>query len=141
MAHLFSLPLVKGACLSTPFTKGRVTDKPEPPFALSTVRKLSVSDYILYPATVPTTSSSTTITTPSFPHRHPCHSAPTDMDATVVLIGRAVQAASVYTPWRSNCLAQALAAHYMLRRRRLPCTLYIGVAKRPGQSLTAHVSI
>lgn len=51
---------------------------------------------------------------------------------------RAIQAASGYTPWTSNCLAQALAAHRMLYRRRLTSTLYIGVAKPVDQSLTAH---
>lgn len=50
----------------------------------------------------------------------------------------AIQAASRYTPWRSNCLAQALAANRMLQRRRLPSTLYIGVAKPVDQPLAAH---
>ncbi|MFN8488221.1 MAG: lasso peptide biosynthesis B2 protein [Caldilineaceae bacterium] len=53
-------------------------------------------------------------------------------------IRRAVQAVSGYTPWTSNCLAQALAANRMLHRRRLPSILYIGVAKQHNQPLTAH---
>ncbi len=42
-----------------------------------------------------------------------------------------------HTPWESNCLARAIAAKVMLRRRGLESTLYLGV--RPGaESLTAH---
>lgn len=63
---------------------------------------------------------------------------PCDMPPSVKLIRRAVQSASGYTPWTSNCLAQALAAYQMLHRRRLPSTLYIGVAKPADQPFTAH---
>ena len=61
-----------------------------------------------------------------------------EMPPAVALIRCAVQSASGYTPWTSNCLAQALAAQRMLHRRRLPSTLYIGVAKPADQPLTAH---
>ena len=43
--------------------------------------------------------------------------------------GWAVRAVAARTPWESRCLAQALAVMLMLRRRRLPGTLYLGVAK------------
>lgn len=33
-------------------------------------------------------------------------------------------------PWRSDCLPQALAARMMLQWRRIPTTLYLGVAKQ-----------
>lgn len=56
----------------------------------------------------------------------------------VAFIHCAVQAASGYTPWTSNCLAQALAAQRMLQRRRLHSLLYIGVAQPADQALTAH---
>ena len=42
-----------------------------------------------------------------------------------------------YTPWRSLCLEQALAARWLLWRRGLPTTLHLGVAKQ-GDQLTAH---
>jgi hypothetical protein len=45
-------------------------------------------------------------------------------------VGWAVRAASVRSPWQSTCLAQALAATLMLRRRGVPGTLYLGVARR-----------
>jgi hypothetical protein len=50
----------------------------------------------------------------------------------------ALRRVSRYTPWRSNCLAQALAGHCMLRRRRLASILYFGVAKDAQGELEAH---
>jgi hypothetical protein len=44
-------------------------------------------------------------------------------------IGWAVRAAAPRTPWRSACLAQALAGSTLLRLRRIPGTLYLGVAR------------
>lgn len=44
-------------------------------------------------------------------------------------IGWALGAAAAHTPWQSTCLCQALAGAAMLRRRRLPSTLYLGVAR------------
>lgn len=41
--------------------------------------------------------------------------------------GWAVRTAAAYTPWLSTCLAQALAVALLLRQRRIPCTLYLGV--------------
>jgi hypothetical protein len=43
-------------------------------------------------------------------------------------VGLAIARVSPYTPWKSNCLPQALVAKYWLRRRRIPTTLYLGVA-------------
>lgn len=55
-------------------------------------------------------------------------------------VGWAVRVAVAHTPWRSACLAQALAATAMLRWRLLPATLYLGVdpdvSDRPG--IAAH---
>ncbi|MFN8492862.1 MAG: lasso peptide biosynthesis B2 protein [Caldilineaceae bacterium] len=47
----------------------------------------------------------------------------------IAQIGWIVSGASQYTPWTSNCMAQAMTAKLMLRRRGIPSTLYIGVAK------------
>ena len=41
----------------------------------------------------------------------------------------ALRRASRYTPWKSACLVQALAAKNMLKRRRIPYTLYLGLTK------------
>ena len=40
-------------------------------------------------------------------------------------------------PWTSTCLVRAMAARAMLARRRLPCTLYLGL-RAPALSLEAH---
>lgn len=68
----------------------------------------------------------------------PTAPAPCDTHPAVLLIRHAVQSASAYTPWTSNCLAQALAAHRMLHWRGLASQLYIGVAKPAAQPFTAH---
>jgi hypothetical protein len=44
-------------------------------------------------------------------------------------IGWIVRTVSHYTPWTSNCMAQAMTAKFMLRRRGIHSTLYIGVSK------------
>lgn len=53
-------------------------------------------------------------------------------------IARAVQVASRYTPWDTKCLAQAIAGKAMLRWRRVPSTLYLGLAKDGEGELEAH---
>ncbi|MEO8257340.1 MAG: lasso peptide biosynthesis B2 protein [Acidobacteriota bacterium] len=52
-------------------------------------------------------------------------------------VGAAISGVSPYTPWRSNCLAQALAAHVLLRRRSISSTLYLCVTRERGR-LEAH---
>jgi hypothetical protein len=51
--------------------------------------------------------------------------------ATARHIGSMVGRLSGRTAWKSNCLAQAIAAHMMLRRRAIASTLYIGVLDGP----------
>jgi len=55
-------------------------------------------------------------------------------------VGQAVCAAANYTPWESVCLPQAVAAQWMLKRRHVAGTLYLGVAKDAAkpEKLTAH---
>jgi hypothetical protein len=43
----------------------------------------------------------------------------------------AIAATSRRAPWRCLCLEQAVAAKMMLRTRRIPSTLYLGVAREP----------
>ena len=52
-------------------------------------------------------------------------------------IGWAVRAASKATPWKTPCLAEAIAAQRMLQRRRIPSTMYLGLTKN-GAVMTAH---
>jgi len=55
-----------------------------------------------------------------------------------IQISWAVRTASRYTPWESKCLAQAMAAKIMLKRRRFPSTLYLGLLKEGEKGLSAH---
>jgi hypothetical protein len=56
----------------------------------------------------------------------------------LVKISWAVQSASKYTPWESNCLAQAIAAMKMLRSRGMTSTIYLGMAKGEKEDMGAH---
>ena len=53
-------------------------------------------------------------------------------------ISRAVETAARHTPWESKCLARAMAAKLMLRRRGARSTLYLGLAKDENGGLLAH---
>ena len=69
--------------------------------------------------------------------------APPDHLALARRVALALARVSPYTPWRSNCFPQALAARYWLHRRRIPTTLYLGVALHkpagaPDVEMTAH---
>lgn len=55
-----------------------------------------------------------------------------------VRVSWAVCAASRHTPWQTKCLAEAIAAKTMLKLRRVPSTLYLGVAKNDDGELEAH---
>ncbi len=56
------------------------------------------------------------------------------------MVGQAVRSAVRYTPWESVCLPQAVAAQWMLKRRHVAATLYLGVAKdqTKQENLAAH---
>jgi len=56
------------------------------------------------------------------------------------MVGGAVRSAASYTPWGSVCLPQAVAAQWMLKRRRIAGTLYMGVMKdgTKPEKLQAH---
>ena len=49
-----------------------------------------------------------------------------------------VETMSRHTPWESACLAQSIAAKYMLRRRGLPSWLFLGTKKDDRGNLAAH---
>ena len=50
----------------------------------------------------------------------------------------AVNTMSRHTFWECKCLAQAVAAKYLLRRRNIKSTLYLGVARDEQQQMVAH---
>lgn len=55
-------------------------------------------------------------------------------------VALAIVRAAHRTPWRSNCLAQALTAHMLLVVRRIPHVVHLGVARQEEQPacLAAH---
>jgi len=54
-------------------------------------------------------------------------------------IGRAVRWAACYTPWDSNCFAQALSARLLLGLFRVPYVIFFGAARdADGVALVAH---
>ncbi len=53
-------------------------------------------------------------------------------------IGAAVARMSPHTLWDSACLTQAVAAQWMLHRRNIPSTLYLGIEKESKQKWLAH---
>ena len=57
-------------------------------------------------------------------------------------IGRVVRVASNYTPWQSNCLAQALTARILLSLYRIPYSFFLGVMNEAAETgprkLKAH---
>lgn len=63
--------------------------------------------------------------------------APPEHLAQARRIGLAIARVSPHTPWTSNCFPQALAAKYWLRRRRIPATLYLGVALHRSDASSA----
>ena len=52
-------------------------------------------------------------------------------------IGTMLGRVARHTWWRSMCLEQAVAGRWMLRRRGIPSTMYVGMAKRDGNFI-AH---
>ncbi|MDD5597010.1 MAG: lasso peptide biosynthesis B2 protein [Victivallaceae bacterium] len=41
-------------------------------------------------------------------------------------------------PWKCTCLVKALAAKIMLQRRKIPATIYFGMARNEERKLIAH---
>ena len=71
--------------------------------------------------------------------RHMAESPPHQPGATsgqVARVGWAITTAARYLPWKPVCLPQAVTAQWMLRRRGIPSTLYLGTD--PSQNYDAH---
>ena len=68
--------------------------------------------------------------------------APLDeaLEEKAARVGRAVRVAARRLPWDSTCLTQAVAGAVLLRRRGIPSTFYLGVAKdvTASEGLSAH---
>jgi hypothetical protein len=59
-------------------------------------------------------------------------------NSTAFAVRRAILRAGGRLPWHSSCLVRALAAQMMLRRRRLPSVLQLGVRAGAATELSAH---
>lgn len=53
-------------------------------------------------------------------------------------ISHSLQIAKRNVPWECKCLILAMSGTMMLKRRRLPSTLYLGISKQPNEKLSAH---
>ena len=53
-------------------------------------------------------------------------------------ISKAIRRTVRFTPWKITCLARAISAKYLLKRRGVVSTLYLGVAKDGSDRLIAH---
>ena len=58
--------------------------------------------------------------------------------ASAAQIGAAVARMSPHTLWDNACLTQAVAAQWMLHRRNIPSTLYLGIEKESEKKWLAH---
>ena len=63
--------------------------------------------------------------------------APEAVEPRGIPIGAMLERVARHTWWRSMCLEQAVAGRWMLRRRGIPSTMYVGMAKRDGNFI-AH---
>jgi hypothetical protein len=59
-------------------------------------------------------------------------------EAAVEDVAWSVQAMAHRVPWDSRCLAQALAAYRLLKRRGIAATVYFGVKRDPAVPFSAH---
>lgn len=68
--------------------------------------------------------------------------SPFEMDElnfkTIIDVRWAIRIACRSTPWKSNCFVQSLTAQKMLRKRKLPYTVYFGIHKDSEKNMKAH---
>lgn len=53
-------------------------------------------------------------------------------------IARVVNEVAAKTPWESKCLVRALTVRYLLKRKGISYTLYLGVGKDDRGNMVAH---
>ena len=59
-------------------------------------------------------------------------SAENEDESVYVQVSRiawAIRTIVKYTPWQSKCLVQSLTAQYLITKKHIACTLYLGVSK------------
>lgn len=61
-----------------------------------------------------------------------------DGEAQALSIARIIGMASRYTPWKSNCFPQALAAGILLKLYGIPYSLFFGIENKSGTLRAAH---
>lgn len=59
-------------------------------------------------------------------------------EKVVSVVRQSVLRARSHLPWKSACLPKAMTAKFMLRRRGITSTLYMGVNKKETGELSAH---
>jgi hypothetical protein len=59
-------------------------------------------------------------------------------DTRIRSIIQAIARGKKYSPWKIKCLAEAIAAQKMLHRRKIPATLYLGIARKDEHEIIAH---
>lgn len=62
----------------------------------------------------------------------------TDHAETARQVALAIRRVKRFTPWDSNCLAQAITANQMLWSRGVPATVYLGAALGGAKGMIAH---
>ncbi|PKN94112.1 MAG: hypothetical protein CVU44_06840 [Chloroflexi bacterium HGW-Chloroflexi-6] len=63
---------------------------------------------------------------------------PPDQARMALRIARAIRRIQPFTPWDSNCLAQALTARRMLELRNIPSTTCLGATIESSKGIVAH---
>ncbi len=58
-------------------------------------------------------------------------------DVKILVVRKALLRGLKYLPWKGKCLVQALTGKLLLRKLRLPGTIYLGIKKDTGK-LEAH---
>jgi hypothetical protein len=56
-------------------------------------------------------------------------------------VKKAVLRVAKYTPWESKCLVQSITVQYLLKKRDISSTIYLGVNKEKGNKMLAHAWI
>lgn len=59
-------------------------------------------------------------------------------DSKLLSVKLSIERGGRYSPWRTRCFEQALAAKMMLKRRRFVSTVFFGVCKDGDNKLNAH---
>ena len=62
----------------------------------------------------------------------------TETDKTARWTGALIYKAVSFIPWKIKCLTQAVTAKFILRKRGIASTLYLGVKKSESKKLEAH---